>query len=229
MEDIREYLKTNILLADGATGTYISSLRGRNTPSCELLNLSDPDCVVSVHRQYLAAGAKLIGTNTFAANRFALDRGRTLTDEVVRTGISLARRAAGDSAFVAADIGPIPEGDRSPEEQQAEYRSIIDVFLAEDVGIFTFETFASPDYPLYCARYIRERRPDAFITIDYTVTADGFSRLNIPGDRLIRATAGSGLADAAGFNCGSGPAQLVRYALGLDYGGLIPVLMPNAG
>lgn len=229
MKNIRDYLKHHILLADGATGTYISSLLGRNAPSCELLNLSDPALVLDVHRRYLAAGSKLIGTNTFAANTFSLRRSRKQTDEILRAGFTLARRAAGENAFVAADIGPVPESESTPEQLRDEYRAIVDVFLSEGVGIFLFETFASPEYPLFCARRIREKQPDAYILIDYTVTSDGFSRLNLTGDRLIRATAESGLADASGFNCGSGPAQLVRYAAELDYGGLTPSLMPNAG
>ncbi|HEX3026063.1 MAG TPA: bifunctional homocysteine S-methyltransferase/methylenetetrahydrofolate reductase [Clostridia bacterium] len=229
MKSIRNYLQKNVLLADGAFGTYISSLLGRNMPSCELLNLKDPELVLNVHKQYVAAGSRLIGTNTFSANTFSLETNRAETDEIIRSGVSLARKAAGENVYVAADIGPVPQGDRDSDAIHEEYCRIADAFLAEDVQIFIFETFADSDAPLFLAEYIKNRVPDAFILTNYTVTSDGYSRMNVKGDKLIRSSADSGFADAAGFNCGCGPAHLVKYASGIDFGGLFPALLPNAG
>lgn len=229
MENIRDYLKDHILIADGATGTYLSSLTGRSAVACETFNRSDPELVLRVHREYVRSGSKLLLTNTFCANTQSLGLGFDRVGDILRSGVELARRAADGHAFVAGDIGPLPEDRREEEEIEQEYRRIADVFLAEGVRIFQFETFADARYPVRVAEYIRSRLPEAFILISFAVTPDGYSRLGRTGESLIGAVRGSGCADAAGFNCCSGPAHMLAFASRIDYGELVPVISPNAG
>lgn len=227
LEKIQEYLKNNILIADGGMGTYVASIAGRRS-ACELMNLSDPDAIFDVHRQYFESGARMITTNTFSANPTALGKSREKTREILLRGAQIAQRAAGKEAYVAGDIGPVPAGEDNDKAFE-EYRLIVDAFLEAGLNLFVFETFASARYPVKFAGYIKARRPDAFIIANFAVQPDGYSRFNIPGARLIEDAAACSDIDAAGFNCVSGPSHLLKYASQIDYGGLFPALMPNAG
>lgn len=229
MQDIRTYLKDNILVADGAAGTYIASQTGRGAAACERLNLSDPALVRRMHAEYIRSGAKLIYTNTFGANRFALGTDEAESEEIIRAGIDAARSAAGTGAYVAGDIGPVPEGLPEDEDAAAEYRRMADVFLREGVKIFALETFARAKSPIETAKYIKSKVPEAFVLISFAVTPDGCSNLGISAQTLLDDVKKSGAADAAGFNCCTGPSQLLSIASVLDFGALVPSLMPNAG
>lgn len=234
MESIQTYLKNKTLITDGAAGTYLSSLGGRHSQVCETLNLAEPELVLEMHRRYIAAGADLIFTNTFGASvageSLGLGGGGFYkTYDIIKSGVAIARRAAGESAYVAADIGPLPEGSFGPQEIYDEYKRVIDAFLDEGMNIFVFETFASSYYPVRFAQYIKSRVPEAFIIASFAVMPDGYSRTGIQGSRLIGDAEACGQIDAAGFNCCSGPTHLLNYALDVDYGKLYPVIMPNAG
>jgi methionine synthase I (cobalamin-dependent)/5,10-methylenetetrahydrofolate reductase len=229
MQDIREYLKSSILVADGAMGTYISSLTGRSATACETLNLSNPALVRRVHGEYVRSGSKLILTNTFCANSRSLNVSPGSVGDIIKAGVEIARSAARGDAYVAGDIGPVPENSFDDDMVAEEYMRIADMFLSEGIRIFQFETFADAGYPVKTAEYIRSKAPDAFILISFAVTPDGYSRLGQQGSALLESVKASGAIDAVGFNCCSGPAHLLSFASKLDYGGLIPSIMPNAG
>ncbi len=229
METFREYLARHVVVTDGAMGTYLSSLMGRSAVACEMLNLTRPDMVRRVHAEYVHSGAKLLLTNTFCASSPALGIPAEQTARVLRAGVELARQAAGEQAWVAGDIGPLPENLREETDTDSEYRRMADVFLGEGVRIFQMETFGEAETPVRIARYIRSRLPEAFISVSFAVTPDGYSRLGHTAAELIDCVRQSGCVDAAGFNCCSGPAHMLRFALQPDYGPLIPAIRPNAG
>ena len=96
MTDLLSRLSSSTLLADGAMGTMLHG-RGVGFEKCfDELNLSNPNAVAGVHREYVAAGAELILTNTFGANRFKLSQHglERTTADINRAGVELARRAA---------------------------------------------------------------------------------------------------------------------------------------
>lgn len=231
MNKLRESLKSGIIVADGAAGTYFPSLFGRGPLPCEALNLEDPELVARLHRQYVQAGAKLIYTNTFAASAAggSVDGPFDTTRRIILEGARLAREAAGEDVHVAADIGPLPETSLDAKVADAEYRRVIDAFLDAGLENFVFETFAAADHPIKAAKYIKSRLPDAFVLISFAVLPDGYSREGIDGQRLVDEVKAAGIADAVGFNCCSGPAHLLSYASTVDYGELFPVIEPNAG
>lgn len=231
MINIQNFLKNNILLADGAFGTYISSFIGRNSQPCELLNITNPELVLRTHEQYVKAGAKIILTNTFSASIAGKSLGGNFdtTEKIVNAGVNLAVKAAGETAFVAADIGPLPEASASVDVLETEYHRIINTFLASGIDIFVFETFPSADFPIKLAKYIKLKSPQAFIIISFAVLPDGFSREGVKGQGLIDKVKNAGCVDSAGFNCCSGPAHLLNFAKKVDFGNLIPIIMPNAG
>src|SRR5580765_6326874 len=108
-KDFPTVLAERVVLFDGAMGTRLYELGVFLNKCFDELNLSNPDLVESVHRSYVAAGADVIETNTFGANRLKLDK-HGLGDQVHpinRDGARLARKSAGDDLFVAGAIGPL--------------------------------------------------------------------------------------------------------------------------
>ena len=112
MSDLLKRLSEGVLLADGAMGTMLHS-HGVGFDKCfDELNLSEPEAVAEIHREYVEAGAQLLLSNTFGANRFKLSKHglEGQVAEINRAGVELARRAAGSSSkdiLIAADVGPL--------------------------------------------------------------------------------------------------------------------------
>ena len=106
MKDIRELLQTRPLLFDGAMGTYYKAAPG---VECEQANLTDPAGVLAVHREYLAAGADAVKTNTFSLPRLAAAHAPGW-EQLAQAGWQLAVQAAEETgAAVFADLGPAPD------------------------------------------------------------------------------------------------------------------------
>jgi methionine synthase I (cobalamin-dependent)/5,10-methylenetetrahydrofolate reductase len=232
---IREFLKDNILITDGAMGTYYAQITGNDVAFSELSNISDPETIEKIHSEYIEAGAQLIRTNTFAANSMALNVPRQEVKRIVEAGYAIARQAArGKKVFVAADIGPILEivgGHNEVDGRRVldEYQFIADTFLAEGAELFVFETFSSTDYLADISRYIKGKNPRAFILTQFTITPDGFTRKGIGFERLVAEARAIGTIDAYGFNCGVGPTHLYHVLKKLDIGADIVAVLPNAG
>src|ERR1700720_2164153 len=149
ISDFNERLKDSILIADGAMGSMLRSTVG--TVRCfDELNATEPEAVFRVHQAYIDAGAQIIETNTFGANRFKLSA-LGLGDEVQRLnsrGVKIAREAreaASREILIAGSIGPLGIGvqARHPEPQE-----IVSYFLEQaqaleerGVDLFILETF----------------------------------------------------------------------------------------
>ena len=91
---IKEYLKDNVLLCDGAMGTYYSLITENDVQYCELGNINNKEVIKKIHQEYIEAGAKLIRTNTFSANKIALEKTREEIKEIIVSGIDIARESA---------------------------------------------------------------------------------------------------------------------------------------
>lgn len=212
---LKEFLQENILLMDGAMGTYYQQIQENNENIAELANLLEPDTVLKIHREYLEAGADIIRTNTFAVNSAVLpglsDNARM---DLLRRGCRIAKQAGeeeklrtGRECFVAADIGPIAGGEKDAEEILSEYYRICDVFLEEGMDIFWLETFSSTEYVPEILAYIKKRTTDAFCSVSFCINKNGFTTSGQKAERLLFSD-GLTLADAIGFNCGIGSVHL---------------------
>jgi 5-methyltetrahydrofolate--homocysteine methyltransferase len=135
----------HVLLMDGAMGTELQRA-GIGSDECrELWNLTHPDRVQAIHQAYADAGAEVLLTNTFLANPSHLDRFdlEDRLEEITRSAVRLARKAAGRSRFVLGDIGPLFDGNGAPE--YPDYRDLARVLSSLDgVDGFLFETYSSP-------------------------------------------------------------------------------------
>ena len=188
--DIRSYLRKNVLLFDGAMGTYYARRFPKGEACCERANLTAPDDIAAIHRAYIEAGSRAVKTNTFGVDRirFSADE----AEAMLRAGYDIAVRAAED-AFVFADIGPMEtDGGRDPAE---EYIFLADVFLGCGARHFLFETNGRDDGLREAAAYIKERDPEAFVLVSFAAQPDGFTRAGLRASELIRAAAADGSID----------------------------------
>lgn len=217
-------LAQGVFLTDGAFGTYCSRRQGFRSGSYELLNLTDPQLVTHIHREYLEAGAQSLKTNTFGANPETLgDR----LEEVLAAACDNALLAAeGTEALVFADLGPI-QADPSCAFQI--YRSMIDVFLQKGLTHFLFETLESAVGLQQAAAYIKDRCPQAVIIASFAVDPDGFTRAGISGRELLLRLQEDDHFDALGFNCVSGPHHLLRQVRALPPLDKPLYICPNEG
>lgn len=213
-----EQLDTAPLLADGAMGTMLIS-RGFAADQClEELNLSQPSVVQSVHQAYIDAGAQVVQTNTFGANRYALlDWG--LHDEVARVNkasVRVAREArevTGHPVFIAGSVGPLgrtlqPFGQLSVDDAVEAFREQIDVLASSGVDLLILETFVSLDEILAALRAAKEVG-GLPIVAQMGFTEDEVTPAGHTPERVVQSLLEAG-ADVVGANCGVGPEPLRR-------------------
>lgn len=232
---IKGYLKNNILLADGAMGTYYSQITGKDATTPEWANVNEPEVIRAIHEEYIRAGAKLIRTNTFCANTLALDISRSQAKQLILKGYDIAQQAAQDKeVFVAADMGPIPDmtadnKEIDPELILDEYRFIVDVFIEAGADIFVLETLSSTDYLYEITKYIKSKNTQAFILTQFAITVEGYTRKGLSIPNIVKEIKAIPYIDAYGFNCGTGPTHLYQKIKSFDFSKDIISVMPNAG
>lgn len=222
---LKEMLKEGTLLFDGATGTYAKSLPGWPEGAVELACLTAPDKVLALHRAYLDAGCRAVKTNTFAAHVGLAMRDAAQQREVIAAAVRLACGAAGEDAFVFADIGPAPAG----ADEAAAYIAMADEFLALGVSCFLLETMPSAHGLCEAAAYIRQRRPEAFIAVSFAADPDGFTRAGENAAELIAQMDRCADVDAVGLNCVCGAYHMRRLLASLPAPQKLLMAMPNAG
>ena len=229
---IKDYLEENILITDGAMGTYYSEVTGDNVSFCELGNIDKPEIIKRIHKEYIEAGAKLIRTNTFSANTISLGVSRTKLKEIIENGCEIAKEVIKDrEIFIGASIGPIidSKADENKNSILEEYKFIVDTFISCGIDIFVFETFSSLEYLKEIFKYIKEKSEFSFILIQFAIIPDGFTREGISVNRIINELKSNEFFDSFGFNCGSGPTHLYKTLKHLNISGEIVSVLPNAG
>ena len=171
MDDIRAFLSRKPLLFDGGMGTYYKAAPGAD---CEQANLTDPAGVLAVHREYLAAGADAVKTNTFSLPRLAAAHAPGW-EQLAQAGWQLAVQAAEETgAAVFADLGPAPDTEAVPAGQV--YTAVAKQFAALGARNFLFETLSSDAGLLDAVGAIKAEVPDAFVLVSFAVLPDGYTR-----------------------------------------------------
>jgi len=231
--DLRAALKDGVIIGDGAMGTYLYQLGFPIGISSEELNITKPEAIRDVHRQYYEAGARLIETNTFAANRWKLAR-YGLEDQVEainRAGVRLAREGAGADAYIAGAVGPVRSGLRAPvsdEEVRSAFEEQIRVLIDAGVDAIIMETFQDADEAFIAVRAARALT-DAPIICQLTAEAGAESADGKPLDEVFRKLIEEG-ANVVGLNCHSGPYGIIRTLEKLQRSADYPLsIFPNAG
>ena len=237
--NLRELLDTRVLIGDGAVGTLLGERGvGFGHPYARA-NLSHPEMVADIHEEYLRAGADVIETNTFSANRFKLET-HDLEDcvrQVNAAGARLARRAAetvastGDRALVLGAIGPLgrplaPIGPVSPEEARTVFLEQAEALLEGGADAILLETFT--DLVELGLAYEAVGALGAPVLAYKTFVEDGETLAEGLPKRAAREISCWG-ADLAGANCTVGPQRMVGIIEQMSAGAGPVAAFPNPG
>lgn len=226
--------KDDVVFFDGSMGTRLQSL-GLAPGACpEEINRSRPEMVLTVHREYVEAGAQVILTNTFGANRKKLGAyglEKEVVDLTVRA-VQLARKACGDRAVVALSLGPTgafvePVGSMSFTEIRDIFAETVKAARGAGADLVVVETMSDIQEVRAAAVAVR----DAGLPLVVTMTFEEDSRtvLGTPPE-VAAAVAGALGAVMMGANCSLGPRELFPIAETLVRESTMPVLVqPNAG
>jgi len=213
-----ERITNTTLLADGAMGTMLHA-RGVGFDKCfDELNLTNPAAVAEVHREYIEAGAQLVITNTFGANRFKLSKHGLQEDvkEINHKGVELAKRVVAASfkdVLIAGDVGPLgvriaPFGRVQAEEAREAFAEQIRALADAEVDLIVIETF-SDLYEIREAIKAAKETCDLPVVASVTFTRDDRTLLGDDPMKVARTLRDAGV-DVIGVNCSGGPAQLLR-------------------
>ena len=216
--DFLQQLSLGTMLADGAMGTMLHA-RGVGFDKCfDELNLTNPAAVADIHREYIEAGAQLVITNTFGANRFKLKKHGLEADviEINRAGVELAKRAVAASfkdVLVAGDIGPLgvriaPYGRVKPEEARAAFAEQVKALADAGAELIVIETM-SDLYEIQEAIKAAKEVSKLPVVASVTFTRDDRTLLGDEPMKVARKLRDAG-ADVIGVNCSGGPSQLLR-------------------
>jgi methionine synthase / methylenetetrahydrofolate reductase(NADPH) len=230
-----EALDERVLVCDGAMGTMLYAQGVFINRSFDLVNLSDPERVASVHHAYAQSGADVLETNTFGANRIKL-RAFGLADrlhEINQAGARLAREAARRSTYVAGAIGPLglriePWGRMGCDEAHEYFCEQAQALLDGGVDVFILETFRDLNEIRTAIAAVRSvcALP---IVAQMTIEEDGNSLDGTPPEQFAPALRESG-ADVIGVNCSIGPAHMLETLERMTVvTGAILSAQPNAG
>jgi homocysteine S-methyltransferase len=235
--EFREQLAKRVLVADGAMGTMLYSKGVFINRSYDELNLSAPALVREVHEGYVRAGAEIVESNTFGANRLRLGAYgfAEKLKAINHAGVRLAREAARDAAFVAGSIGPLgvriePLGPTSFAEARAAFREQAEALLEAGVDLLVLETFADLNELREAVFAAREAAGPEMIIVAQ-VTIDDFG--NMPGGATTAAFTESlqqWPVDVLGCNCSAGPKVTLETIEKMGARTAKPLsAMPNAG
>ncbi len=219
------------LLIDGGMGTQLQSrelMDAGETP--ELLNLTHPKDITAIHADYVAAGAEVITTNTFGANSHKMD-GAASVEEVYRAAAQCAREAG--APYVAGDIGPTgallePMGNFTFDQAYDLFAEQVDAIVAAGCDLILIETMADLREAKAALLAAREHS-DLPVFVTMTFGEDGRTFLGTSPDIASEVLSSMG-AQAVGFNCSLGPAELLGAAQSMAVRNRVPlVAQPNAG
>ena len=234
--DLLARLAAGPVVADGAMGTMLYE-RGVYLNRCyDEVNLTAPELVEAIHRDYLRAGAEVIETNSFGANPTKLARHglSERTEEINRRAAEIARGVAGDQAGVLGAIGPLgirmePWGPTSLVEARDAYERQARGLVAGGVDGFCLETFGDPTEIHAAILAARAAGPGLPVVCQMTVDREGVGLYGTrPEDFAARLDAWG--ADVIGVNCSVGPSVMLGVLERLRAATTRPLsVQPNAG
>ncbi|HZG16559.1 MAG TPA: bifunctional homocysteine S-methyltransferase/methylenetetrahydrofolate reductase [Candidatus Bathyarchaeia archaeon] len=211
--DLRHYLENHILVGDGAMATQLYQMGVPVGVSFEELCLSNPQLIYHVHQAYFHAGARLLETNTFAANRDSLSKYglENKVTRINRAAVTIAKEAALDEAFVVGSIGSIIAGrvrNQPLEEYRDQFEEQATALLHAGVDGILLETFLDLE-ELQLAVEVTRTLTDLPILAQLATLEVGRTRDGYTLSDAFRQIKEAG-ADVVGINCRLGPAEVIR-------------------
>jgi methionine synthase I (cobalamin-dependent)/5,10-methylenetetrahydrofolate reductase len=232
LEDLRTYMASHVLVGDGAMATYLFQ-QGVPVNTCpEELNLLQPKWIANVHREYIKAGAKMIETNTYGANRerlanYGLEK---KVAKINRAAVHIAREAAQDNAYVFGSIGSILAG-RVMTYDDEEYMDLFEeqatALLYGGVDAILLETFHDLKELTLAVQAVRNLT-DIPLFAQFSLMEVGRTRDAHSISEAFAALADK--VDGVGLNCRLGPVETLRsLEKCIVPDGLLLSAFPNAG
>lgn len=225
---------SDFIVLDGGMGTMLQAAGLPLGLLPEIWNITAPEKVTAIHREYIEAGSRVIFANTFGANRHKTEKCGYTTAELIAGGIRAARKAAeGTDVKVALDIGPIgqllePLGNLSFEQAYEIFREMVIAGAEAGADLIVFETM-SDLHELKAAVLAAKENTALPVWVSMTFEATGRTFVGVTVSAMALTLAGLGV-DALGFNCSLGPAELRPLVEELRQWTDLPlILKPNAG
>ena len=229
---LNELIKENFLILDGAMGTVLQSKGLELGEIPEVLGIEKSEEIINIHKSYIKAGAKVIYTNTFGANRYKLENCKYAVEDIITSAIENARKACeGTDCLIALDIGPIgqllePTGTLTFEQAYDIFKE--QIIAGQNADLIVFETMTDL-YEVKAA--ILAARENSNLPIICTMTFEETLRTFTGVSISSMALTLNGLGvDAIGINCSLGPAEILPIVEELSKWTNLPlVVKPNAG
>lgn len=232
--DIRDKLKSDILIFDGAMGTMIQNKGLKLGELPEILNITSPETIVAIHKSYINAGSNIITTNTFGVNEIKLKDSSYTVENVIDGAVKNAKVAIGDKDIsIALDIGPIgellePMGTLSFEDAYEIFKAQVIQGVKSGVDLILIETMTDL-YEAKAAILAAKEHSDlpVFCTMSYEEDGRTFTGCNLLS--MVMTLQGLGV-DALGVNCSLGPKEIAPLIDDILKISKVPVMVqPNAG
>lgn len=236
MGRLEDLLKKEYVVLDGAMGTMLQAAGMKMGETPETLSITQPELLISIHEQYLKAGADIIYANTFGANAYKLEGCGYSVEEIITASIQNAKKACANvnpNALVALDLGSLgqllePTGTLSFEEAYEMYTEVVVAGSKAGADLVVFETMTDL---LECKAGILAAKEHTDLPIICTMTFEmnqrTFTGCSIPSMALT--LSGLGIS-ALGVNCSLGPAELEPIIAELAKWTNLPIVVkPNAG
>lgn len=231
-----EFLQEHIVYLDGGMGTLLQERGLQPGELPERWNLSRPEVITAIHREYFDAGSRVVCTNTFGANRlkFSADE----LESIVKAAVENARAAREQSTapgekFIALDVGPSgkllkPLGDLDFEDAVALFAETVRLGVKYGADLILIETM-NDSYETKAALLAAKENSDLPVLVSNAYGEDGKLMTGATPAAMVALLEGMG-ADAIGANCSLGPEQLRGVAEELLANASVPVILkPNAG
>ena len=234
--NIREYMKDHIVYLDGGMGTLLQKQGMKPGEHPERWNLSHPEVIMAIHRDYFDAGSNVVNTNTFGANSLQFEAEEL--ERIICAAVENAKAARDASSnpapkFVALDIGPTgrmlkPYGDFDFEDAVSVFAQTVQIGAACGVDLIFIETM-NDSYETKAALLAAKENSDLPVFVSNAYGSDGKLMTGANPAAMVAMLEGM-RADAIGVNCSLGPdalAPIVREYL--TYASVPVLLKPNAG
>lgn len=234
--NIKEYLKNNFIFLDGGMGTLLQKEGLLPGEMPERWNISHPEIITKIHRDYFDAGSNVVNTNTFGAN--ILKFSPKELEEIVKDAIENAKRARKESTspqpkWVALDIGPsgrmlAPYGDFQFEDAVKTFAETVKLGVKYGADLVVIETM-NDSYETKAALLAVKENCDLPVFVTNAYGEDGKLMTGASPSAMVAMLEGMG-ADAIGINCSLGPKALTKVCEEYLAKASVPVILkPNAG
>lgn len=221
------YDKDQVLLLDGAMGTYYRELTKSENVS-EWGNIEQPEIIKRIHLSYIEAGAKAIRTNTFGAYTLSLNVSKNQVEQIVFLAYKIAESVTDNQEIlILGSLGPIYSSDEEAYLMEA-YMITIDALITAGCKAFIFETFDDTKWIEKLSLYILEKLPEAVILASVAINSYGYTKSGIGYRNVLKAFEKMVYLHAYGFNCAIGAGHMKGLLSKIQVPKRL-LALPNAG